>query len=49
MLEIETHISEAGWDQPARLYALVETARIVEREPALAEAMGLNSSAAQGS
>jgi hypothetical protein len=49
VLEIETHISEAGWDQPARLYALVETARIVEHEPALAAAMGLDSSAAQGS
>jgi hypothetical protein len=49
VLEIETHISEAGWDQPARLYALVETARLVEREPALAAAMGLDSSSAQGS
>ena len=49
VLEIETHISEAGWDQPARLYALVETAQIVEHEPALAAAMGLDSSAAQGS
>jgi hypothetical protein len=49
VLEIETHISEAGWDQPARLYALVETARLVEHEPALAAAMGLDSSAAQGS
>jgi hypothetical protein len=49
VLEIETHISEAGWDQPARLYALVETARIVAHEPALASAMGLDSSAAQGS
>ena len=43
VLEIETHIAEAGWDQPARLYALVETARLVEREPALAAAMGLDS------
>jgi hypothetical protein len=49
VLEIETHISEAGWDQPARLYALVETARLVEHEPALAAAMGLDSSSAQGS
>jgi hypothetical protein len=49
VLEIETHISEAGWDQPARLYALVETARLVEHEPALATAMGLDSSSAQGS
>jgi hypothetical protein len=49
VLEIETHISEAGWDQPARLYALVETARLVEHEPALAAAMGLDSASAQGS
>ena len=49
VLEIETHISEAGWDQPARLYALVETARLVEHEPALAAAMGLDSSSARGS
>ena len=49
VLEIETHISEDGWDQPARLYALVETARLVEHEPALAAAMGLDSSSAQGS
>jgi hypothetical protein len=49
VLEIEAHIAEGGWDQPARLYALVDTARIVEREPELASAMGLDSSAAQGS
>lgn len=49
VLEIETHIAEGGWDQPARLYALVDTARLVESEPALASAMGLDSSAAQGS
>ena len=29
VLEIENHIAESGWDQPARLYALVETARLV--------------------
>jgi hypothetical protein len=49
VLEIENHTAEGGWDQPARLYALVETARLVEREPELASAMGLDSSAAQGS
>jgi len=49
VLEIENHIAEGGWDQPARLYALVETAQLVEHEPALASAMGLDSSAAQGS
>ena len=49
VLEIEHHIAEGGWDQPARLYALVETAQLVEHEPALAAAMGLDDSAAQGS
>ena len=47
VLEIENHVAESGWDQPARLYALVETARLVEREPQLAAAMGLDSSAAR--
>ena len=49
VLEIESHIAAGGWDQPARLYALVDTARLVAREPALAAAMGLDSSSAQGS
>ena len=49
VLEVEGHIAEGGWDQPARLYALVETAQLVEHEPALAAAMGLDDSAAQGS
>lgn len=49
VLEIEAHIAAGGWDQPARLYALVDTAQLVLREPALASAMGLDSSSAQGS
>jgi hypothetical protein len=49
VLEIESHIAAGGWDQPARLYALVETAQLVRHEPALAAAMGLDSSAARGS
>lgn len=49
VLEIEAHAAEGGWDQPARLYALVETRVIVEREPALAAAMGLDESSAEGS
>jgi hypothetical protein len=49
VLEIESHIAESGWDQPARLYALVETAQLVAREPALAAAMGLDSASAEGS
>jgi hypothetical protein len=40
--EIEAHAAEAGWDQPARLYALVPTSDLVQREPALAAAMGLD-------
>ncbi len=49
VLEIEQHASGAGWDQPARLYALVETQAIVDHEPALAAAMGLDEASAQGS
>lgn len=49
VLEIESHIAQGGWDQPARLYALVETAQLVRREPALAAAMGLDAASAAGS
>src|SRR3954470_18124365 len=49
VLEIENHIATAGWDQPARLYALVPTAELVAKEPVLAHAMGLDEAAAQGS
>jgi len=47
--EIETHAAEAGWDQPSRLYALVPTADLLQREPALAAAMGLDATEAAGS
>ncbi len=49
VLEIETHIADGGWDQPARLYALVDTAQLVEREPQLATAMGLDAPSEDGS
>ncbi len=49
VLEIESHTATAGWDQPARLYALVDTARLVEHEPELAAAMGLDEASAEGS
>ncbi|MGD9960501.1 PPA1309 family protein [Nocardioides sp.] len=49
VLEIESHIATGGWDQPARLYALVDTARLVDHEPDLAAAMGLDDDSAQGS
>ena len=40
VVEIERHAAGAGWDQPARLFALVETARLAEREPQLADSLG---------
>jgi hypothetical protein len=47
--EIERHAAEAGWDQPSRLYALVPTADLLAREPALAAAMGIDETSAAGS
>jgi hypothetical protein len=47
--EIEAHAAEAGWDQPSRLYALVPTADLLAREPALAAAMGIDQAGAAGS
>jgi hypothetical protein len=49
VLEIESHISGDGWDQPARLYALVDTRALAAAEPALASLMGLDDSSAEGS
>lgn len=40
--ELEAHAAEAGWDRPARLFALVPTSDLLAREPALAEALGLS-------
>ena len=49
VLEIEAHVADAGWDQPERLYALVDTVRLAAQEPRLAESMGLAEPSAQGS
>jgi len=49
VLEIETHASESGWDRQARLFALVDTRQLIEREPALASVMGLDEPGAEGS
>jgi hypothetical protein len=49
VLEIEGHHARAGWDQPARLYALVDTAQLVAQEPTLAAQLGLDAPAEQGS
>ena len=37
LVEIEHHVGRLGWDQPARLFALVRTDELVAAEPALAE------------
>ena len=39
-LDTERHVAGAGWDQPARLFALVRTADLLEREPQLRPGMG---------
>ncbi|MFH0242446.1 PPA1309 family protein [Streptomyces sp. HK10] len=41
VLEIDDYVSGLGWDQPARLFALVDTDRLRTEEPALAEQLGL--------
>jgi hypothetical protein len=43
--ELEAHAAEQGWDQAARLFALVDTADLVRQEPTLATALGLDDSA----
>lgn len=35
-IDTEQHVARAGWDQPRRLFALVRTATLAEREPSLA-------------
>jgi hypothetical protein len=49
VLEIESHLADGGWDQPSRLYALVDTAQLVVHEPGLAADLGLDQPAEQGS
>lgn len=36
-LEVESHVAAEGWDQTPRLFALVLTADLIAREPALAD------------
>jgi hypothetical protein len=39
--ELEAHAAEGGWDRPERLFALVDTAELLGREPQLADALGV--------
>jgi hypothetical protein len=48
VLEIDDYASGLGWDQPARLFALVDTARLRSQEPRLAEELGLGEESAVG-
>ncbi|MGW1543186.1 PPA1309 family protein [Streptomyces sp. NPDC002309] len=45
VLEIDEYASGLGWDQPARLFALVDTAQLRAQEPALARQLGLGDEA----
>jgi len=49
VLEVEGHVAESGWDQPARLYALVATTELIAAEPALIARRGLDTDGAAGS
>ncbi|MFT9669763.1 PPA1309 family protein [Streptomyces rhizosphaericola] len=46
VLEIDAYASTLGWDQPARLFALVDTARLRAQEPGLASQLGLDDTSA---
>ena len=37
VLELEQHAATSGWDQPARLFALVHTEELLANEPGIAE------------
>lgn len=45
VLEIDDYVAGLGWDQPARLFALVDTARLRTQEPNLADRLGLSDGA----
>ena len=45
VLELERHASAGGWDQPARLFALVHTQELLANEPGLAEMLEVDPAA----
>src|SRR6478752_1567741 len=49
VVEVERHAAASGWDQPPRLFALVDTAELLAREPQLAAALGSNEPEMPGS
>lgn len=48
VLEIDEYAGGLGWDQPARLFALVDTERLRTQEPSLSEQLGLEDGAETG-
>ncbi len=40
LLDVERHTAAAGWDQPWRVFALVDTGELLAHEPALAATLG---------
>ncbi len=49
LMEIERHVGHGGWDQPARLFALVPTAELLAAEPSLAEQLDRPGGVPEGS
>ncbi len=45
VVEVERHASESGWDQAARLFAMVPTADLAIAEPELAAELGITTAA----
>ena len=41
LADVDRHMAAGGWDQPARLYALVRTAELIRAEPELAKSLQL--------
>jgi hypothetical protein len=41
VLEIDSYVAGLGWDRPARLFALVDTARLRAEQPGLADQLEL--------
>jgi hypothetical protein len=48
VLEIDDYAAGLGWDQPARLFALVDTEKLRAQEPSLSEQLGLDGGAPAG-
>jgi hypothetical protein len=47
VLELDEYAAGLGWDQPSRLFALVDTARLRTEEPEIADQLGLDEDAGQ--